>query len=139
MFRPLKRLTPQEDSPVFSSSFCLARDVRSALKPKASFDCLLVACRGLANRGKLITLAGRLLTGKRQVANLPGDVTDAVRRLAKPLSNSRLVQQANRVVAGEQDLLDGKLQPRHVNYSFFAGIQGCQFAITIHPGQEHLT
>src|SRR5262245_45002169 len=49
----------------------------------------------------------------RQVADLPRAVTDPDRRHAKPLVSGRLVEEAQGVVAGEDDLLNGQLQAGH--------------------------
>src|SRR6516164_5385231 len=54
------------------------------------------------------------------MANLPADVTDAPRRLSKPLCCWGLVKKPNCVIAGEYDLFDGKLQSGH-RYFPFAG------------------
>jgi hypothetical protein len=40
-------------------------------------------------------------------------VTDTARRLPKPLRCWCLIEKPDRVVAGEDDLLDGKLQSIH--------------------------
>src|SRR5262249_48776226 len=56
--------------------------------------------------------------GEGDVAHLPGDVADAAGRLSEPLVGGRLVEQADGVVAGEDDLFDGELQPGHDYFSF---------------------
>src|SRR5438045_1727147 len=48
--------------------------------------------------------------GESDVAHLPGDVAEPARRLSKPLGHRRLVEQPQRVVAGEVDLLYGQLK-----------------------------
>src|SRR5262249_25105229 len=50
---------------------------------------------------------------KCQMADLPGDMADAARRLAKPLGGGRLFEKPDGVFAGENDLLDGKLKSIH--------------------------
>src|SRR5262249_1781987 len=56
--------------------------------------------------------------GTRQVTHLPGNMTDPARRLSKPLGSWRLVEKSDGVVAGEDDLLDAKLQGGHDYFSF---------------------
>src|SRR5262249_39386322 len=56
--------------------------------------------------------------GEGDVADLPGDVADAARRQPKPLVGGRLVEQPDGVVPGEDNLLDGELQPGHGYFSF---------------------
>src|SRR5262249_52034180 len=58
--------------------------------------------------------------GEGDVADLPGDVADPARREPEPVVGGRLVEQPDGVVAGEDDLFDGELQPRH-GYSPCAG------------------
>jgi hypothetical protein len=58
----------------------------------------------------------RLLEG--DGAHLPGEVADAIGRLAEPLVRRRLVEQSDGVVAGEDELLDGKLESGHDYFSF---------------------
>ncbi len=62
----------------------------------------------------------KTVLGIRQVADLPGGMADPSRRLSKPLGNWRLVKKSDGVIAGEDDLLDGKFQPIH-GYISFAG------------------
>src|SRR5262245_52876878 len=47
------------------------------------------------------------------MTHLPADVTDAARRLSKPLDPRRLIQQPEGVVASKDDLLDGQLESIH--------------------------
>jgi hypothetical protein len=55
----------------------------------------------------------KAVLGKREVADLPGDVADAAWRLPKPIGRWGVVQEVDCVVAGEDDLLDGQLQSAH--------------------------
>jgi len=52
------------------------------------------------------------------MAHLPGDMSDAARRLPEPLGYGRMVKKSDGMVAGKNDLLDGKLQAGHDYFSF---------------------
>ena len=53
---------------------------------------------------------GEPVLGKSQLPHLPGDMADPARRLSKPIGWGCLIERPDRVVAGEGNLLDGKLQ-----------------------------
>jgi hypothetical protein len=56
------------------------------------------------------------------MTHLPADVTDAARRLSKPLGCGSLIEKPDGVIAGKDDLLDGKLQTGHDYFSFAANL-----------------
>src|SRR5262245_40572880 len=56
-----------------------------------------------------------------QVADLPGDVSHADRRLSKPIVSLRVIEKSLSVVAGKDDLLDGKVYAGHSTFPFRCG------------------
>src|SRR5205823_13214226 len=60
-------------------------------------------------------------------------VADAARRLPEPVGRRRLVEQPDGVVAGEDDLLDCELEPRHGYFSFAGSVFTNFSACSIQP------
>src|SRR5260370_23631753 len=57
-----------------------------------------------------------------QMAHLPSDMGNPARRLEEPVRFFCLLEQAERIVAGKTDLLDGELQARHGNSPQASGV-----------------
>src|SRR5262249_48626938 len=56
------------------------------------------------------------------MAHLPADMTDTARRHPIPVLGLGLVEQSKRVVAGEDDLVDGELNAIHRVTPFLLGV-----------------
>src|SRR5579884_1369065 len=55
---------------------------------------------------------------KSQMPDLPGDVANSTGRQSKPLVCWRMIEKTDRVLASEDDLLDGQLKSGHHSFSF---------------------
>jgi hypothetical protein len=82
-------LPPEQAKEVLGDYFCILR-----MRPSNAFQSEPVLRHG-------------------QVAYLPSNVADAARRMPKPLGCRRPIEKSDRVVAGEDDLLDDKAPSIH--------------------------